>query len=385
MILCYRFLILVVLLLITSPAFSIEWHKAYERGRDRIKSGNCSEGQALMQEALRGNSKADPRTPTYGTMVIEYFPQYYLAVCAVESGKLQEAQRYLKESEGSRIASSKLAGEYQNLKARLNGLLQQQQQKTVETKPPVKQNVPAQQQVTQEKPTPPPPEKKAPQRIEPVVRDNSAAINAAFREARDSFRNGRYDEARAAANRVIGMQPDHREARNLLNDIASRQAAEQQARGKQQKIKEVEQAIRRGDLDTAENVALALKIQYPSDSRVAELLENISDERTNAVRDLKTEELQKTVEREVLTAYYRGDYDQAIQVAKQNLPAVSQSWRLHFYLGCSYAALSMLEEKDADARLQLARDYFRRARSLSSSVSPPPYISPKILDIYETS
>jgi tetratricopeptide (TPR) repeat protein len=282
MILCYRFLILVVLLLITSPAFSIEWHKAYERGRDRIKSGNCSEGQALMQEALRGNSKADPRTPTYGTMVIEYFPQYYLAVCAVESGKLQEAQRYLKESEGSRIASSKLAGEYQNLKARLNGLLQQQQQKTVETKPPVKQNVPAQQQVTQEKPTPPPPEKKAPQRIEPVVRDNSAAINAAFREARDSFRNGRYDEARAAANRVIGMQPDHREARNLLNDIASRQAAEQQARGKQQKIKEVEQAIRRGDLDTAENVALALKIQYPSDSRVAELLENISDERTNA-------------------------------------------------------------------------------------------------------
>jgi tetratricopeptide (TPR) repeat protein len=389
MISCYRFLSLLFVLLITVPAFSLEWHKAYERGRDRIKSGNCSEGQALMQEALRGNSKADPRTPTYGTMVIEYFPQYYLAICAVEAGRLQEAQRYLKESEGSRIKSSKLAGEYQNLKAKLDGLVQQQQKtaNATETKPPAQQQKPPPQQVTQQKPPPPPPQEKKiePRTVEPVVRDDTAAINSAYRDAREAFRAGRYEDARSAANRVIAMEPNHREARNLLGDIATRQAEEQQARGKQQKIREVEQAIRRGDLDTAENVALALKIQYPTDSKIVGLLQEIENQRNTAVRDLKAEELRKTVERDVLTAYYRGNYDQAIQVAKQNLTAVSQSWRLHFYLGCSYAALSMLEEKDSDARLQLARDYFRRARSLSSSVSIPPYISPKIIDIYKAS
>src|SRR5687767_517970 len=104
---CYRVCVLVALSLISVPAFSLEWHKAYERGRDRIKAGDCSQGRALMEEALRGNPRADLRTPTYGTMVIEYFPQYYLAVCAVESGKVSEAQKYLKEAEGSRIASSK--------------------------------------------------------------------------------------------------------------------------------------------------------------------------------------------------------------------------------------------------------------------------------------
>ncbi len=334
-----------------------------------------------MQEALRGNPKADPRTPTYGTMVIEYFPQYYLAVCAVEAGKLQEAQRYLKESEGSRISSSKLAGEFRALKARVDELLPKQQvSKPPETKPPVQQ----QQQVT---PRPPPPEEKKtePARVEPAIRDNSAAINTALREGRDALKNGRYEEARSAANRALGMQPDNREARAILSDIASRQAAETLAAEKQQKIKDVEQAMRRGDLDTAENLALALKIQYPSDRNVGELLQQINDRKNNAVEDLKAQQLRKTVERDVLTAYYSGDYGQAIQLAKDNLPRAPQSWRLHFFLGCSYAALSMLEENDTDARLRLAREYFRRARSLSSSASLPPHISPKILDIYRSS
>lgn len=339
-----------------------------------------------MREALRGNSKADPRTPTYGTMVIEYFPQYYLAICAAQAGRLQEAQRYLKESEGGRIGSSKLAGEFQALKSKVEGMLQQQQQKTAkpvtETKPPAQQ----QQQQPPPKTLPPPQEKKPePQRVEPAVRDNSAAINAGLRDARESLRNGRYEDARSAANRVIGMQPDNREARNLLNDIAARQASEQQAREKQQKIREVENAVRRGDLDAAENVALALKIQYPSDTKVAGLLEQIAKQKNAAVQDLKSQEIRNTAEREVLTAYYSGHYDQAIQLARQNLTKAPQSWRLHFYLGCAYAALSMLEENDTDARLQLARDYFRRARSLSSPASLPPYISPKILDIYRSS
>ena len=367
-------------LLFALPAFSVEWHKAYERGRERIKGGDCSQGVPLMQEALRGNPKADPRSPTYGTMVIEYFPQYYLAVCAVQAGKYPEAQRYLKESESSRIGSSKLAGEFQALKGRVDAAMQSQQPKPADTKP-TQQQPPAK---VEPKPQPIP-EKKVDPPVQEVPRDNTAAINAELREARDALRRGRYEEARSSANRVLGMQPDNRDARKILSDIATRQNDDAESREKQQKIAAVEQAIRRGDMAEAESLASALSSQYPSDSRVAQLVQQIQTQKDASTQDAQAENLRKAAEREVLVAFYRGEYDHAIQLAKANLNKAPQSWRLNFFMGCSYAALSMLEENDTDLRLRLARDYFRRARSLSSSASIPPYISPKIIDIYRSS
>ena len=379
---CYRFFTLIFSLGLAVSAFSAEWHKSYERGRDKIKAGDCSQGVSLMQEALRGNPKADPRAPTYGTMVIEYFPQYYLAVCAVQSGRLQDAQRYLKEAEGSRISSSRLAGEFQTLKARVDAAAQKQQ-KPADTKKPVQQPPP--QQTPRVEPKPQPPPEKKPEPVQEPIRDNSAQIAAELRNARSALQNGRFEDARSSANRVLGMQPDNRDARRILSDVASRQATESEAREKQQKIAAVEQAIRRKDLNQAETLANALRSEYPTDSRVSQLLDQINSQRNTTAQDQQADELRKTIEREVLTAYYQGEYDQAIQLAKMNLGRVPQSWRLHFFLGCSYAALSLLEENDSDARLRLARDYFRRARSLSSSTSVPPYISPKIIEIYRSS
>ena len=95
--------------------------------------------------------------------------------------------------------------------------------------------------------------------------------------------------------------------------------------------------------------------------------------------------VRKSVERDVLIAYYRGEYDQAIRLANLGLPKVPESWRLNFFLGCAYAALSMLEESGTEDRLSLARESFRRARSLSNSTPIPPYISPKIIEIYKSS
>ncbi|MCI0411198.1 hypothetical protein L0222_00180 [bacterium] len=375
-------LILIATFLITVPAFGLEWHKAYERGRDKIKSGDCAQGQPLMLEALRGNPKADPRTPTYGTMVIEYFPQYYLAYCALEAGRIPEAQRYLKEAEGSRITSSKLAKEFDSLKARLTKAVQQQQpppDKPVE-KPVVEEKQPQKPPVIETKPEPP---------IDDAKKDNQVAIQSALREANRALLDGHYDDARAAANRALRLDSSNREARSILGQITARQAEEQLAKEKQQKFKDVEEAIRRKDFDTAENLALALKEQYPSESRVGSLLQQIESERNALVQDQKDQELQKefqkNAEREVLTAYYRGEYDHVIQLANQNLSRARQSWRLHFFLGCSYAALSMLEEKGTEDRLRLARESFRRARSLSSARSLPPHISPKILEIYRSS
>jgi tetratricopeptide (TPR) repeat protein len=385
----YRFFLLIATILIAVPAYPIEWNKAYERGRDRIKKGDCAEGQSLMMEALRGNPKADPRTPTYGTQSIEYFPQYYLAICAAEAGRISDAQRYLKESEGSRITSSKLAGEFQALKARVDSLAQQQQKTTTTTptKPPQQQ----QQKPPEQKP-PPIPQQQQPEKKPDVIPaqpqqppDNRAAIQSALRDASSALANGRYEQARSAANRVLAMESDNREAHRILNEIVSRQASELQARERLQDIKEVEQVIRRGDFETAARMANDLKAKYPSESRVQDLFDQIEARRTELSQESQTDAIRKSAEREVLTAYYRGEYDQAIRLATQNISKVPKSWNLHFFLGCSYAALSMLEEKDTEERLRLARQSFRRARSIATNSSLPPFISPKILDIYKSS
>ena len=363
----YGVFLLIATILTAVPAFSLEWHKAYERGRDRIKSGNCSEGQSLLQEALQTNPRDDLKAPTYGTQSMEYFPHYYLALCAFQAGKGTDAARYLKEAESGRIASSKLAGEYQTLKPQIEALQRQQAQQQQTTKPPQQQpEKPPEQKPSVENKTVPPPEKK----VEPPVetkRDNSLLIRATLQQATDALNDQRYDDAKDNANRVLMLDPANREARRILDEIASRQAAELQAKDKQQKMKQVQNAIDGGNLEDAERLALALKVQYPSDSKIQNLLKQIQDNRNSQVDVVKQEEIRKSVERDVLIAYYRGEYDQAIRLANLGLPKVPQSWRLHFFLGCAYAALSILEESGTDDRLRLARESFRKARSLSSS------------------
>jgi hypothetical protein len=385
----YRLFVLIATILTAVPAFSLEWHKAYERGRDRIKSGNCSEGQSLIQEALQTNPRDDLKTPTYGTQNMEYFPHYYLAVCALKAGKGNDAARFLKEAESGRIASSKIAGEYQALKPQIEALQRQQSdqqnQQQQPTKPPQQQpeKPPEQKPAPEIKTIPPPQEKK----VEPVEvkHDNSLLIRSTLQQATDALNDQRYDDAKDNANRVLMLDPANREARRILDQITSRQAAELQAREKQQKIKEVQNALDGGNLDDAERLALALKVQYPSDSKIQNLLKQIQDTKNSQVDVVKQEEIRKTVERDVLIAYYRGEYDQAIRLANLGLPKVPQSWKLHFFLGCAYAALSLLEENGTEDRLRLARESFRRARSLSSSTPIPPYISPKIIEIYKSS
>ncbi len=379
----YRFLILSATILVAVPAFSLEWYKAYQKGQDKIKKGDCAEGQSLIMEALKGNPRSDLRAPTYGTFSIEYIPHFYLAQCAFQTGRFSDAQKYLKEAESARVATSSKAKEYAALKAGIDAaLLKEKALKTIVTVPPPVVEKPVEQKppppVIEEKKPPPPP-------IQDVKRDNSLAIKTNVREARSALDQGRYSDARVAANRVLEMEPANVEARNVLNEIAKRQAAEFQAQEMQQKLRDAEKALRNGDLASAENQILALKIQYPSDASVRSLLNQIQKEKDSRLRDLKDEEYRRGIEKEVIVAYYRGAYDEAIRLAQQGLPRMPQSWRLHFFTGCSYAALSILAERGNEDHLRMARESFRRVRSLSGDISVPPHISPKILEIYRAS
>jgi|GEM_PF-6135099 len=377
-----RFLALIAAILLTVPAYGLEWYKAYERGRDRIKNGNCSEGQDLIFEALQGNPRDDLKAPTYGTQNMEYFPHYYLALCAFQAKKGADAARYLREAEGGRIASSKLASEYEAMKPQIDAMQKEQQQTT---KPPVQTTKPPEEKKPPVVVTPPPEKKPGPTSTVDAKPDNALLIKAILKQTRDALSERRYEDAKTYANSILRLDPANRDARNLLSEIAGKQAEELQANEKQQKIREVQNAMDAGNQESAERLALALKVQYPTDPRIESLLKQIQSSRNSQVDVQKQEEARKNVERDVLMAYYRGDYGQAIRAANLGLPKAPQSWRLHFFLGCSYAALSMLDENGSEDRLRLARESFRRARSLSLTTNLPPYISPKILEIYKSS
>jgi tetratricopeptide (TPR) repeat protein len=382
-----RFFLLIAAIFVATPVFALEWYKAYERGSDKIKGGNCAEGLPLIQEALQTNPRDDLRAQSYGTQVMEYFPHYYLAVCAFRAGKGIDAARFLKEAESARISSSKLAGEFQGLKPQVEALQKQQVAQTTKPEQPPQEQTPQQQKPPQPQPQKPPEQK--PVEAKP---DNTLLIRTTLQQARNSLNQGRYDDAKNLINNALQLDPTNRDAKALLNDLIAKQAAEAVNREKQQKFNDVKREIDAGNLENAEKLAQALKVLYPNDDRVNGLMKQIQDasnsqvdQAAKNVEAARQAELQKGVEHDVLIAYYRGEYDQAIRLANLGLPKAPQSWRLHFFLGCSYAALAILDENGSEDRLRLARESFRRARSVSHSFTMPPYISPKILEIYRSS
>lgn len=89
----------------------------YNRGSLAIQLGNCDEGEPLIQQALKVNSKGDFRK--------NYFPQYFLAVCAMSRNDLDAAQKLSKQAEGSGISFSSMAKEYAKFKTQLQARLKE--------------------------------------------------------------------------------------------------------------------------------------------------------------------------------------------------------------------------------------------------------------------
>ena len=377
------FLAALSLFVLAGPAFAIEWYKAYDKGKDAIRSGDCAQGQLLMQEALSQNSKTGLKVPTYGTRREEYIPQYYLAKCAFEAGDYKKAAQYLRAAESNGATSSSFASEFASTKTKVDAALKAQKQ--TETPPPV---VPAKQDPIVPPPmetTQPPPTVVPQKQPAEIPQDKEAVTQRLLKEATKDIESGRLAEARKVVETVLRRYPGRADASLLLEEISKREKVELQTREKKKRMNELEQLIRRGDLASAERAANSIRFNFGSDPRLDSLDQEIIRKREGQLETQRQTELKRTVERQVLSAYYRGDYSGAIELAAQWLQRNTGSWRLHFFVGCSYAALAMLEETDRSSRLTLARDSFRKARSISKEITVPPYISPKIVEIYKTS
>jgi tetratricopeptide (TPR) repeat protein len=379
-----KFFCILIVLSLALPVFGSEWYQDYEKGQKAIDKGKCDEGVPLMLEALKKNPKSDLKARPYGMQLWEYIPHFYLTKCAVARGDFAAASAYMKAAEDGNISSSSKASQFRQLKQ----TIQQNTQKTpvVITQPKQQTEPPAENPVEKKpvvKPVPVQPIPTAPAPDpEEVKRSMVARI---LREAKDAFNAGNFDEARNAANRVLGMDPDNSEAKRLLTQIAQRIDVDESSQRKAVKIAEIRRTYKNGDLTGAENLILQFQKEFPTDPAVASVLEEIRKRKETELKTLSLEEAKKFQEKQVLLAYFTGNYEAVLQLAEQGLTNHPQSWRLYFYQGCAEAALGLLEGPRSDERITRAKQSFRRAKALAGNISVPPQISPKIIEIYRSS
>jgi hypothetical protein len=317
---------------------------------------------------------------------MEYIPHLFLAQCAFRNGDIRAAASYLKEAESSGAASSSRASQFAELRRNVDARLQEAKTppKPAQTVPPP---VPTQKEPVVVPPPKPVPESKPPEIKQPAQPqfDRQAAVNRALKEASDAYANGNYQASRDAATRVLGLDPGNTEAQRLLGQLVVKETEAAKNRERDGKMAEINRALRNHDFATAESQAIALKLQYPSDQSVLEIVERVQKQKESDLQKRTADEVRKTAEKQVMIAFYKGDYPTAVQLAQQGIDKNPDSWRLHFFLGCSYAALALLEEDNSEPRMDLAKESFRKARSVAGTISLPPYISPKILAIYRNS
>lgn len=362
----------VLFLALATSAYGAEWYQSYEKGYKAVDKGKCAEGVPLLKEAVAKNPKSDLKARPYGMITWEYIPYFYLAKCAIEAEDYAGAKGYADSAMQVDMYSSSKASDFRQI------------QKTLELKLGTGKKPPVTTPTTTPTNTKPP----ATGTTTPAnpAADREAIINRVLNEARMSFAAGDYASAKDALDRVLVLDRTNSDALKLKSQIAQKEAASAASQVKQQRMAEARRALSRGDFASAENIALELKSDMPDDKAVNSLADEIERAKAEKMKSMEAADSKKFMERQVINAFYTGKYNAVIELADQAVRQYPDSWRLLFYQGCAYSALSILESANQDQRLNLARESFRKAKSVAGGdITQPPQISPKIWDVYRSS
>jgi tetratricopeptide (TPR) repeat protein len=381
----------IIILAFGQIGYSKEWNQLYEDGKKAVEKGNCAEGTKSLKEAIQKNSKADLKARPYGTITVEYIPYFYLAKCAAQGGDYAQADIYIAEAKKVDMYSSSKAGEFRTLvktvedklKTRPGGTQIAQNPNANQNQNINTNNPPIKQPTTQTPNTTTPPVTTTPSQNSEAIK--LARINQTLDQARSAFASGDYEEARSAANRVLMLDRNNREANKLLSQISSKENDALASQAKKQKIDDVRRAMNRGDLSVAESGIIQLRAEFPTDRTIESLANEIKEKRSKQMQSMNEATKRKENERQVIQAYFEGKYVAAEQFADTYLSDYPNSWRLHFYKGCALAAQGLTDEKSKESRLTKARAAFRKARENGGNIKQPDQISPKIWDIYRNS
>jgi tetratricopeptide (TPR) repeat protein len=187
-----------------------------------------------------------------------------------------------------------------------------------------------------------------------------------MRGARKSLQENDFSSAREHALMAIKVSADQAQSRES-NDLSTKINDVEQA------VSSLETAVNRARWNEAQKSWSALKNLHPQNLALAKY-ESV----------IKTGLSEGDEERVALKYFYEGEYKDTAERLQKLIHANKSSARVYFYLGCSYAALGLMEENDvARSYLQKAHEQFAMARKIDPAMKVnTKFISPRILEIY---
>lgn len=332
----YRGATVCLLLLLTLPVFSEDlWYASYESGMRAFQSGDWKKAETRLNAALKAQPAQGKHIKAYGTKFIRYIPQYYLGVISIRMGNYREALERFKKVQAEKLLLPGDA-EYAEMDQLVRLAQDQLTSKDVAESPEAKQA--------------------------PVVSDESPA--------------------RAQEAVEVALPENHGENQNK----------EEQQRIAQERfdalLQEAETALRarkyssaRDLVKQAAELGLDPKTIESNTARIeaAERSELLASQRLKVTSRAPDEE-----EVKALMAFYSADYNRSIVLLEKLASRNGRSARLHFYLGCSHAALGLLQGRNGKPELQKSREHFARSRQLDPALHyDARYISPRILQLYQ--
>jgi len=341
---------------------SRSWQAAYDDGLAASKRGDWAGAEQAFRTAIaKGGKDRNPRVLFYGTRREPFYPEYYLAVALMNSGKPTEAAALFDRIQREKLVPAN-AQEFSLIAANLQkaqDLARATPGQPTEFKSTGQRNTGAQNSATPSAPAGP----------------SASEIAKAQTEARDRFEllltnasrelaAKRLTTARQAANDAKALGIDAVRADALLKRIDVEDAVES-----------TRAALAAGNVADARRLADRVRSLDAANTELPAILKQIDQ--------LVAASATAALERTAMRRFYSGQYRQALETMSPLLAQSGGSPRIYFYAACSNAALGLLEP-NGDERLKAARELFAKARPFANELAADRrFVSPKILEVLD--
>jgi tetratricopeptide (TPR) repeat protein len=395
----------------------------YDEGVQHVRRGEWKEAESKLQLAIKeGPSNRRRAIRRQGMLFDDFMPEYYLGVVYVATNKPKDALAMFDRARAAKIDTGssefrQIAAYEQKAKGALALVAANPPGGGVKPTPPTTEKPgPTEKPAPPVNPNPPPPVTPTPAepKVEPKVetpasqkvdtgalvarvedalkrRDATLArneFNALMREAPSAPATTGLSVRVFQLEREVQIEKiedalkrrDATLARRELNVFAKDFGAAQALAGLTTRVVQLERALqieeiaRRRDAISARRELNAFAKAFPNAPDLKGL--------TVVVSQLERE-LSAGHYRDAMTAYFSGNYRQALDSLGLAEKVVSLTARGHFYRACSLAAQAATTGEDAntDPRIREARQSYQRAAKLAPAEFKPDlqYISPRIL------
>jgi tetratricopeptide (TPR) repeat protein len=362
-------LIVAMLLTIGASPLSAQrtWEEFYEQAIDEIGKGQLQSAERKLLEAKKLNTQPGRRR-AYGMKFLEYYPDYYLGVIYLKTGRQKEATERFAAAAKQGVPKSGAFSQFDQLAAQA----QKEFQATAVAENTAKPNPVTPDPPGRGDPAPPgrgdpaPTGRNAEATPPPVTptgptpRDNFERL---LGEATQFLKQGNYASATTAAQSAKDLNIDNSRVETLQREI-------REAHGTSL-ARAVDAALKTRDEVAATRALVTLSTAVPDFSRLADYRRNVDA--------LALDLFVNRAERGAMQAYFEGNYQGAVKVindAQGKAPQLSP--RALFYRACSLAAIA-LQAKAPDQNL-----LNRAKQALGAGIGPNQfradlqYISPKV-------